>query len=594
MPPTSAPYSAPWPYWLGVHLSFVAGLVAVVVLDRAGRDPGAAESEVVPIRFREIARAAGIDFQHEPFAVDSRIVGIEPHISGIGASICVVDFDGDGRNDLYATTSKAGAENALYRNVSEGKFERVEGAAGLAGANSNEDGFSMGAVFADLDGDRDADAFLVKFGQQHLYENVGGRFVDVSTAAGVAVRMNSSAATFLDYDRDGDLDLYIAGYFKDDVDFANLASTRVMQESFEFAKNGGKNRLFRNDGALKFTDVTDETGTGSTRWTLAVGAFDVDGDGWQDLYLANDYGPEELFLNREGKRFEPIGEGAGLSRESKSGMCVAVGDFTNGGVPSVFVSNICSRGYLFQGNNLRLNRLNDTGELEDVAENNVKDCGWAWGAQFADLDNDGWQDLVVVNGFLSQSKESDYWFDMSKIASATTDAFEDATSWPPIGTKSLSGYERSRVLHNLSGQRFRDVAVPAGVTDLLDGRGVAVADLFGHGRLDLLVANRAGPLLVYENIGAEGAHWIRFELRGRGSNTDAIGACIRLSHAAGTTCHFVMAAAGFAAQNEKALHFGLGSSTQVGTATIRWPSGREQVIENPTIDRVHVVEEPAP
>lgn len=594
MDSSAAPFLAPLPVRIATQVLFYGGLVAVVAFDRAGRDTGLMTGESVPIRFREIGARAGLDFRHEPFAVDPKIRAIEPHVAGIGASIAVVDYDGDGKKDLYATSSRAGSANALFRNLGTGGFERVSGAAGLEGANSDTDGYSMGAVFADLDGDSDPECFLVKFGRQHLFENVGGRFEDVSERAGLAIRMNSSAATFLDHDRDGDLDLYVAGYFREEVDFARLETTRIMQESFEFAKNGGRNRMFRNEGGLRFVEVTDELGVGSTRWTLAVGAFDVDGDGWQDLYLANDYGPEELFLNRDGKRFEPAGARAGLSRESKSGMCVAVGDFTNTGVPSVFVSNICRKGYLFQGNNLRENRLASTGLMEDVAANNVKDCGWAWGAQFADLDNDGWQDLVVVNGFLSQSQEKDYWFDMSKIASATNDAFEDATKWPAIGNKSLSGYERSRVLWNRNGEQFRDVAAAAGVDDLLDGRGIAVADLFGRGRLDLIVANRAGPLLLYENVGAEGAHWIRFDLRGRGSNTDAIGACIRLSHAGGTTCHFVMSAAGFAAQNESTVHFGLGAESSVERATITWPSGRVQVIEDLAVDRVHVVEEPTP
>jgi enediyne biosynthesis protein E4 len=586
-------YVPPVPLRVIVHLAFVSALGAVVVLGRE-RDPSRERGTTAPIAFREVAKTVGIDFRHLPFDPDPRIANVASHVAGIGASVALVDYDGDGHTDVFTTSSRAGSENALFRNRGDRTFERVPGAAGLAGENSAEDGASLGATFADLDGDADPNAVLYKFGYLHLYRNDGGRFVDVSADAGLRIWLNAPTATFLDHDRDGDLDLYVGCYFRDDIDLAKLTSTKIMQESFEFAKNGGGNRLFRNDGNLRFTDVTAGSGAGSTRWTLAVAALDIDGDGDQDLYLANDYGPEELLLNDGAGKFT-LAAGTGLSEQSKSGMCVAVGDVRNDGRPSVFVTNICRAGYLFQGNNLRVNDLATTGRLEDIADQqNVKDCGWAWGAQFADFDNDGWQDLVVVNGFLSQSRERDYWFAMSKIASGAGDRFEDATDWPAIEDRSLSGYERSRVLHNVRGGQFFDVAKEAGVTDLLDGRGVAVGDLFNRGRQDLVVANRDAELLVYENISPAAGNWIQFRLRARGSNTSAIGACVRLDAASGGSCRIVTAACGFASQNDDRLHFGLGAEQRVGSVTIRWPSGREQVVTDLEAGRTHTIEEPSP
>lgn len=577
---------------LVVHVAFFSALGAVAWFDRQGvKTP---DSESTPVHFREVAREVGIQHRHRKFVPDAKIKNIEQHVAGVGAAVTLVDFDRDGNLDVFTTSSQTGSTNALFRNLGNGRFEDVSAASGLADLNAPGTGFTMGAIFADLDGDADPDAFVYRFGKQRLMRNDGGRFVDVSPTSGLEVWMNSPNASFLDFDRDGDLDLYVAAYFRSDIDLGALTSTKIMQNSFEFATNGGKNRLFRNDGELKFTDVTDETGVGSERWTLATAALDVNGDGYVDLYLANDYGPEELFLNREGKRFE-LAKDVGLSDRSKSGMCVAVGDVKNEGRPSLFVTNICRAGYLFQGNNLRWNRLPESGRFENLAEHRqVIDAGWAWGSQFGDLDNDGWQDLFVVNGFISQSQERDYWFAMGKIASGMEGFFADATNWPAIDDRSLSGYEISRVLMNRGGQDFRDFAVKAGVTDEYDGRGIALGDLWNRGQLDVVIANQAGPLLVYRNESAADHHYIQFQLRGRGSNTDAIGACVRILRTDGlSSCQFVLAGSGFAAQNSPRLHFGLGDVEDVASVEIRWPSGKQQHIDHPKVDMLHTIEEPA-
>src|SRR5256885_16356730 len=299
--------------------------------------------------------------------------------------------------------------------------------------------------------------------------------------------MNWNGALGLDFDRDGLIDLYITGYFRSDIDFWHLKSTRIMQHSWDFASNGGRNLLFKNLGDGRFEDVTDSLGVGSTRWTLAATSADFNDDGWPDLYLANDYGPEELYLNRAGKRFELAR--AGLSDDSKSGMAVAVGDVYNRGQHDVFVTNISERGFLFQGNNLRLNFLKELGRFDEVATGPVADAGWAWGVQFGDLNNDGQLDLVIANGFISADSTRDYWYAMSKIAGAQGNIFEDTKNWPPIGTASLSGYERSRGLLNRGQAGFVDGAQEAGVTDLLVGRAVAMADVFNNGCLDVGVGN---------------------------------------------------------------------------------------------------------
>lgn len=568
-------------------VAFGAAIAAVIVLDHraAGSSAGAGES----IRFTEVAQASGIDFQHQTPTLDPKIANIAPHVGALGACVSVADFNNDGWPDLYFTTSRFGAKNALYVNQKDGTFKDVATEAGVADLNRPGAGVSMGAVWGDYDNDGNEDLFVYKWGYPQLFHNLGnGRFEDVTEKAGLKRWMNSNSAVWFDFDRDGLLDLYITGYFRSDIDFWHLKTTRIMQQSWEFASNGGKNLLFKNMGNGTFKDVTDSLGVGSTRWTLAAAVADFNDDGWPDLYLANDYGPEELYLNRGGKRFELAS--AGLSDDSKSGMAVALGDVYNRGVHDVYVTNISEKGYLFQGNNLRLNFLKELGRFNEVATGVVADAGWAWGAQFGDLNNDGLLDLFVANGFISADSTRSYWYAMSKIAGAQGNIFEDAKNWPAIGTASLSGYERSRVLLNRGEAGFVDVAQQAGVSDLLDGRAVAMADLFNRGQLDVVVANEKARPLLYKNAGSAG-HWLELKLVGTRSNRSAIGAEVTVEFGNARQRQVVDGGSGFCSQNDRRLHFGLGDQALKRVA-IRWPSGAEQTLTGLAIDQLHVITEP--
>ena len=539
--------------------------------------------------------AAGIHFIHHRPTFDSKIANIEPHVAALGASVSVGDFDGDGWPDLYFTNSRFGTANALYHNGRDGTFEDVAASAGLADLNRPGDGVSMGSVWGDFDNDGREDLLVYRYGYLALFKNVDGHhFRDVTEAAGLRRWVNSNGAIWIDYDRDGLLDLYVTAYFRSEIDLWHLTTTKIMHNSFEFATNGGKNLMFHNLGNGQFEDVTDRLGLGSTRWTLAAASADLNEDGWPDIYLANDYGPEELYLNDHGRRFTP--STAGLESESKSGMSVTLGDVFNRGHLDVFVTNISERGYLFQNNNLRVNALNDRGQgsarFHNMADATVADAGWAWGSQFGDLNNDGSNELFVANGFISGNRAKSYWYSMSKIAGANARLFEDAATWPAFGDASLSGYERSRVYLNRGLAGWVDVAAAVGISDTYDGRAVALADLSNHGALDVIVANQNQPALLNRNRPDSANHWIAFSLVGTASNRSAIGAEVVVESGGTKQRRVIDGGMGFASQNDRRLHFGLGRTEWVDRVVIHWPSGTQQVLTNPTIDQFHTITEP--
>ena len=558
-------------------------------LDRAPDENGTAR---YGFDLKDATAEAGIDFVHAKPVLDPALEPIMPHLTALGASVSVVDYDNDGWQDLYVTNSRQGAANALYRNLGDGDFEDLAEEAGLASVNEPGSGVSMGSVWGDYDNDGFEDVFIYKWGRQRLFRNLGGGvFADVTAESGLDLWMNANSAVWTDVNRDGLIDLYVGGYFSEVHDLWEVTTTKIMQESFEYANNGGHNYLFLNRGGGRFEDVTEAYGADCTRWTMSVGAADLNGDGWPDLYLANDYGPEVLLVNLEGKGFEQLG-GTSLEETSKSGMNVAFGDLYNDGRADVYVTNISRRGYLFQGNNLRRNLIAENGRMINIAEGEIADAGWAWGAQFGDLNNDGFVDLFVTNGFVSADPEKDYWYEMSRVAMGNNNIFQDVKNWAPMGDQSLSGYERSRLYLNDGNGRFYDVAESVGISDRYDGRGVALADLFNRGVLDVVVANQDGPLILYRNeVEGENA-WISVELRGVRSNASAIGAEVRVFWDGRQQVQIVTAGTGFAAQSQRRRHFGLGAATSVEKVEIRWPSGVVQTLADPELNRLHVVTEP--
>jgi hypothetical protein len=584
--------------WTGV---LVGSLAAVVVLNRAasGRDDGAAGTGAMDrygFRLEESARALGVDFVHQGPTFDARLEHIMPQVASMGAAVAVSDFDRDGWQDFYLTNSGEGSLNRLYRNDGDGTFTDVAAALGVADVNQRGTGVSTGAVWGDYDNDGYEDLFLYKYGRPELFRNDAGRaFVRVSERAGLPAWVNANAAIWWDYDRDGWLDLFLAGYWSEDVDLWNLTTTRIMPESFEYANNGGRKYVFRNRGDGTFDETSAALGIQSRRWTLAAAAADLRGTGYPDLFLANDYGISELFANEGGTRFVEIGREAGVGRTPKSGMNAAFGDVFNDGRLSIYKTNISEPGVLVQANDLWVPRAGGAGgaiQYENLASAMGVDLGgWSWGAQFGDLNNDGTLDLYLVNGYVSAGERTSYWYDFSEIAVGHSRIIADASHWPAMRGRSLSGYQRKRVWLNDGVGRFTDVAQDAGATDTYDGRAVALADLSNRGVLDVVVANQRGPALIYRNTVRDGHHWIAVELEGSASNRSAIGARVEVAWDGRRQVQEVHGGSGFSAQNQRRLHFGLGAAGAVERLVIRWPSGRTEAIDRPAVDRVHRVTE---
>jgi len=570
-------------------------------------------------RLTESSAAAGLTFTHEGPTFDARLAHIMPQVASMGAAVAVADVDADGLSDLYVTNSGEGSRNRLFRNKGDGTFEDVAAALGLAALNDPATGVSMGSVWGDYDNDGYPDLLLYRWGRPELFHNEQGRvFTRVSERAGLPSWANINAAVWFDFDRDGHLDFFMGGYYAADVNLWRLPNTRIMPESFEYARNGGRKYLYRNLGDGRFEEVSAARGLSSTRWALAAVAADLRGTGYPDLFIANDYGVSELFVN-DGGTFREAGRETGVGYAPKSGMNASVGDVLNQGRFAIYVSNISEEGILIQGNNLWVpssTRADGLPMYENLASSmNVALGGWSFGAQFGDLNNDGALDLYLVNGYVSASRNENYWYDYSKVAGGHEVVIGDAANWPAMGTRSLAGYQPKRVWMNDGAGRFIDVARMVGVTDQYDGRAVSLADFDNRGVLDVIVANQRGPLLFYKNDVAQGRNWVAFELEGgcrpgmpsveedragppgpathRCSNRDAIGAQVAVHRAGAVQVQEVLAGSGFCAQNQRRLHFGLGTADAVERVEVRWPSGRVQTIERPSINQIHALKEPA-
>jgi len=554
------------------------------------------ESDPTPAHvFTDVAIEAGLTHRHEKPVLDPKLDNIMPWMSSVGAAAAAGDYDNDGQVDLYVTNSNKGAPNWLYHNNGDGTFTDVAAVAGVADVN-DEGGVSMDCIWADFDNDGWLDLYLVRWGTNRLFRSNGdGTFREVTaerfrTPGGEPGTpwANGNAAIALDFNADGRLDIYVGNYFRE-VDLWHLESTRIMHDSFENARNGGPNQLYRQEADGSFTDVARSLGVADTGWTLAVGSADLNNDGWPDLYVANDFGPDQLFMNDGRGGFVNVSDEA-IGHDTRKGMNVDFGDFNNDGWLDIYVTNITTAQYLQEGNMLWRNngpRRDGTVVLMDVArESGTSDGGWGWGAKFLDYDNDGDLDLFAVNGFVSAG-EGEYWYDLATWTVTDSDP-ADSRNWPPMGDRSFSGYESFRFWRNEGGELFRRVDAEVGLDSTRDGRGVVCFDYDNDGDVDLFVANQGQPPHLFRNDAPpQDHHWIGVRLvadPATGLNADAIGTRVTVITATETQIRERDGGVGYAGQSESRLHFGLGHDDRVRLLEVRWPDGGLQYLEDVEAD----------
>ncbi len=544
--------------------------------------------------FRDVTRQAGVDRPHHTRSFKNPYAQIMEGYTALGAAAAVADYDGDGFEDVFFTLSNEDGKNLLYRSNGDFTFSEVAEEAGVAGGNDAGNA-SANALWFDADNDSDPDLLVVRFGQNLFYRNRGdGTFEDVTEKAGLTMYLNCVVAIAFDYDLDGDLDLFLGNYFQP-VNLFDPKTPRFFPESFETARNGGGATVFRNDGpgaggVPSFTDVTASVGVVVSGWTLDLGHADADHDGDDDLYVAADFGTDSFFRNNGGGAdgkvtFTDITEQA-IGIDTKKGMNTDWGDFDNDGLFDVYVTNITDE-YMKEGNFLWQN-LGDLRFADVARETGTHATGWGWAGKFFDYDNDGWLDLYVVNGWVSQSSDpkDNYVLDIFQIIIDPEIDLADARNWPPMGNKTLSGYQRNKLFHNQGGI-YRDAAKRHGLDSIEDGRGVAVADFDHDGRLDLFVTNSGKSPFLWRNVGPAVHHWLQLHLTGTKSNRDAVGARIRLEAGGRSYVSFVNGGNGFASQSTRRVHFGLGDTPRAEKLVVLWPSGLEQAFTDVAADRIY-------
>lgn len=542
----------------------------------------------------DVSDKSGIRFVHQSPELDPQINPILPQVASMGASVAICDFNNDDWNDIYVTTSKFGASNELYLNNRNGSFTGVAKAMGISELNKPGIGVCMGSVWADYDNDGFEDVFIYRWGKPALFKNVNGKsFKEVTDISGLPPWINANNAIWFDYNADGWIDLFIGGYFPESINLWKLDRTNILTESFEYSQNGGRNFLFKNTGNGKFEDVTMESGLTSTRWTLAAGAMDLNQDGYPELVIANDFGIDEFYFNDGGKGFKEFNKGTMIGFSPKSGMNVSFGDVFNNGKPGIYISNITEEGILMQGNNF-WNPDSKDGSMvyrNEATRLGIEAGGWSYCAQFGDLNNDGLVDIYLANGYISGEKGTNYWYDYAKVTGGNKAIISDIKNWPPMLGRSHSGYQQNRIWINEKASYFTEISGKVANNESFDSRGVALADLWNRGVLDVIVANQNGPVIVLKNHNKNKQQWIEFSLSGTKTNRSAIGAMVLVYWNNQVQKQVVTGGIGFCSQNQRRLHFGLGDAAKIDKAVIIWPGGKTETQINPTLNHHHRISE---
>ena len=562
-----------------VLLALALGLLAA---------PEALRAAAEPVRFVDVTDSVGIDFRHVSSSTSQKYL---PETMGSG--VALLDYDGDGRLDIFFANGariddpmpagtlpvKDGPRywNRLYHQKPDGRFEDVTTAAGLAGT-----GYGQGVAVGDYDNDGDEDLYVTGVFANQLYRNEGnGRFADVTAEAGVAGGGWSSSAAFVDFDQDGRLDLFVGRYME--WSFAYNPHCSAAYNPFPDQSPNGPRAychpnlfkgatalLYRNEGSGRFRDVSKEAGVANPGGkSLGVAMADFDGDGFTDIFVANDAVQQFLYRNLGNGRFEDVAlqAFAAFDQDGKtfSGMGTDAADYDNDDRPDVVVTNLANQCYALYRN---LGDRTFSYETHASGIGRISLLSSGWGVRFLDYDNDGWKDLFLGQGHVLDTIEL---------------------------TSPHLRYKQPPLLARNENGRFKDVSAGAGDVFKTEwaARGLAIGDIDDDGDLDLVVSTLDDRGRVLRNEGGNAGHWIQLRLVGRRSNRDGIGAEVRLTTASGALRHATArTAGGYLSAGDRRVHLGLGEEKAIGSIEIRWPSGIVQRLTQVTVDQILTVTEP--
>jgi enediyne biosynthesis protein E4 len=560
-------------------LRFVTSLLAVLAMvSTPFAQQSAKPAQQFVANFIDIAEKAGITLTTVFGGVDTKKYIIET----TGTGVAIFDYDNDGWPDIFfvnGTTLEAakagkGPTNHLYHNNHDGTFTDVTEKAGLADAT----GWGQGVCVGDYDNDGWEDIYVTYYGKNRLYHNDHGVFHDVTDKAGVggSGKAWGSGCAFVDYDRDGKLDIIVANYVDFDLTTAPAPGDRpscIWKGAPVMCGPRGlppaKNILYHNRGDGTFEDVTTKAHIDQTNghYALSVSTFDYDNDGWPDIYVACDSTASILYHNNHDGTFTDVAVVAGAAfnedGRAQAGMGSTIADYNGDGWLDIFKTN-------FSDDTSTLYRNNGDGTFSDVTTAaglglHTKYLGW--GAMFFDFDNDGWPDLLLVNGHV----------------------------YPEVDKYHLgSSYQEPRILyHNNGDGTFTDVSEQAGpgITTLSSSRGLAVGDLWNNGQLSAVISNMNARNSLLVNQVKYPNHWIAFKTIGTVSSRDGIGARITVRARKRLLVDEVRSGSSYDSNNDMRVHFGLGTATKVDSVEVRWPSGLTERFDNLTIDKINEVKE---
>ena len=520
------------------------------------------------VKFTDITTASGIKFTHNAGKTGKKYLP-----ETLGAGVAIFDADGDGWADILLINSKDWTPrgrrtlSALYRNNKNGTFTNI-----TAGSGLDVEMYGLGVAAGDFDNDGKEDVYITALEGDHLFHNEGGgKFRDVTKTSGIANASFSTSAAWLDYDRDGKLDLFVANYVqwtqKGDLWCSLDGATKsyCTPESYK----GTSSKLYHNLGGGKFEDVSQKAGVGDpTSKSLGVTIFDFDGDGWPDIFVANDTQPNKLYHNMKNGTFKETGMTAGVAfgedGVARGAMGVDTSDYDRSGRAHLLVGN-------FSNQMIGLYHNEGTGLFVDEAPSSTVGraslLSLSFGVFFFDFDLDGNPDILAACGHIEE---------------------EIGRVQPKVQYK-----EAPLLFRNLGKRKFENVsaAVGAEFTRPIVARGAAYGDLDHDGDLDIVITANNGPAYVFRNDGGNQNNWLCLRTVGAKSNRDGIGAVVRIESASGKQWNCVRSGSSYCSQSDLALTFGLGKDPMVANLEIDWPSGTKQKLTNVAVNQFIMVDE---